>query len=255
MVRMSQSVTLITGASSGIGRSLALSLAARGTRIALIARNADQLAETADAARVAGGSVTTYAVDVTDSAAIACAVREIEAGFGPVECLVANAGGGRRMPAAEFDSGCFSAIVDLNLGGFANSVAAVLPAMRVRGSGQIVVIGSLAARLGLPGAGAYSAAKAGVARLAASLRVDLAADNIAVTLVEPGFVNTKARSKTGSRRKPFRMNLEKATARIERAIDNRSAVVAFPLILVVLICVLRCLPPTVYNWAIRRIAG
>ncbi|WP_111748085.1 SDR family NAD(P)-dependent oxidoreductase [Salinisphaera orenii] len=252
---MSESVTLITGASSGIGRALSLRLARRGGALALVARRAESLAETAEAVRAAGGEPITRAVDVTDARAMAAAVAEIETEVGPVDCLVANAGGGQRMGASEFDAEVFNAIVEVNLLGAANSVASVLPAMRRRGRGQIVMIGSLAARVGLPRAGAYSAAKAGVARLAASLRVELAREAIDVTLIEPGFVDTKGRSKTGSRKKPFRMSLEHATARIERAIDRRIAVAAFPAVLVGLTVILRVLPRPVYNYVLRRLAG
>lgn len=252
---MSTSVTLITGASSGIGRDLALRLARRGATLALIARGAEALAETAEAVGAAGGIAVPRAVDVTDSAAVVEAVAEIEATVGPVECLVANAGGGSRMAAADFDASRFNQIIDVNLQGFANGVAAVLPGMRERGHGHIVAIGSLAARLGLPRAGAYSAAKAGVARLASSLRVELASEHIAVTLIEPGFVDTKKRTKTGTRRKPFRVSLADATSHIERAIDKRQAVAAFPFVLVGLVAFLRVLPLPVYNYALKRIVG
>ncbi len=252
---MLQAVTLITGASSGIGRALALRLASRDIRLALLARRSDALADTAEAVRQAGGFAITKVADVTDRQAMATAVAEIEAEAGPVECFIANAGGGQRMAADEFDADVFGDIIAVNLQGFANGIAAVLPSMRERGKGHIVAIGSLAARLGLPRAGAYSAAKAGVARLAGSMRIELAREHIAVTLIEPGFVDTRGRSKTGTRRKPFRMPLDEATARIERAIDRRATVAAFPAILVILIAALRILPSPVYNRVIRRMAG
>jgi short-subunit dehydrogenase len=239
-------VTLLTGASSGIGRSLARHLAA--DPLALAARRVDLLETLAAEIEAAGGQALAVPCDVTDRAQVAAAIAAAQARFGPIERLIANAGGGRSTDVERFAAAEVEDILRLNVVGVANCIEAVLPGMLARGRGHIVVTSSLAAWRGLPGAAAYSAAKAALSTMMESLRIDLAPHGIDVTVLAPGFVRT--RPEKG--RKPFQVELERATARMARAIRTRRKSYAFPLPLVLALGFGRLLPAPLYDCLMRR---
>jgi short-subunit dehydrogenase len=245
-------VTVVTGASSGIGASLARRIAARGDAVALLARREDRLRELAAEIEAAGGRALAIACDVTDRASVAAAIARVEQQLGPITRLIANAGGGEPTSVDPFDAAHVQATLDLNVVGVANCIAAVLPGMLSRRSGHLVAMGSLAAMRGLPGAAAYSAAKAAVANMMESLRIDLQGSGVDVTLLAPGFVNTKPGKKKKKRRRPFTMPLEDATERMARAIERRERVYAFPASLVMLLKLSRLVPRGVLE---RLLAG
>jgi short-subunit dehydrogenase len=247
-------VTFLTGASSGIGRSLARRLAADGDVLALVARRRDLLESLAREIEAAGGRALAIPCDVTDRSAVQEAVRRAEAGLGPIECLVANAGGGEPTPVDPFEAAHVERVLALNVGGTANCIEAVLPGMLARGSGHIVATSSLAAYRGLPAAAAYSAAKAALTNLLESLMIDLRPKGIDVTLILPGFVRTKPRGSGAKRRrpKPFQMDLEDATRRMHRAIRARRSRYAFPLPMVLAVRLARLIPTPLYA---RLLAG
>jgi NADP-dependent 3-hydroxy acid dehydrogenase YdfG len=232
-------VTLVTGASSGIGRSLARRIAAHGDPVAVLARRRELLDELVDEIERAGGRALALACDVTDCAAVAAAVREVERRLGPVECLVANAGGGEPTFVDRFRAAEIEATLRLNVVGVANCVEAVLPGMLARGAGQLVATGSLAGEHGLPTGAAYSAAKAALRNLMESLRIDLRGRGIAVTLIAPGPVRLKRKSKKG---RLLSVDLEAATARMHRAILRRAPYLAFPRVPALGIALVRALP-------------
>ncbi|MDJ0848560.1 MAG: SDR family NAD(P)-dependent oxidoreductase [Myxococcota bacterium] len=240
-------LTFLTGASSGIGRSLARRLAA-DEPIALVARRAPLLDTLAEEIRSSGGHETlTLACDVTDRAAVHDAVAAAEAKLGPVTRLVANAGGGDRTHLDDFSADHIRASLELNVMGVVHCIEAVLPGMLERRAGHIVVMSSIAAYRGLPSAAAYSASKGAVTNLAESLRMDLHPHGIDVTVLAPGFVNTKLSKKAGKKSKPFRMQLEPATERMARSIRARKPFDAFPLPLVALATWGRLMPAGLYD--------
>lgn len=244
-------VTVVTGASSGIGRSLARRLARHGDAVALIARRADLLASLATEIEHDGGRALAVPCDVTDHGQVAAAVARVETELGPVSRLVACAGGGQPTFVQHFDAAEVTAIIRLNLFGVVNCVEAVLPGMLARGNGHLVAMGSLAAYRGLPTAAAYSAAKAGLSNFMESLRIDLRPHGIAVTLLLPGFVRTKPGG-AYNKRKPFRLDLETATAHMERAVLTRRPRLAFPWPLALAFSIMRLLPAPIYD---RLLAG
>lgn len=245
-------VTVVTGASSGIGRSLALRLASSGDPVAVLARRAGLLDELVAEIEARGGQALAVPCDVTDREAVQRAMARIEAALGPIERLVANAGGGEPTDSAHFSCEQLSDIVSLNLMGVAHCVEAVLPGMLARQNGHLVAVSSLAAYRGLPGAGGYSAAKAALTNLMESLRMDLRPHGIDVTVLLPGFVRTKVGAGKAKRRKPFRLNLEDATARMERAIRARRGRYAFPISLAAAARLATCLPAPLFD---RLLAG
>jgi short-subunit dehydrogenase len=243
-------MNFITGASSGIGRSLAKRIAADGEPVVVVARRKELLDSLALEIELAGGRALALRCDVTDRAAVHEAVRQAEEHFGPTVRLIANAGGGEPTPVDSFSAAQIAAVVDLNLISAANCIEAVLPGMLQRRAGHIVATSSLASFRGLPGAAAYSASKAALNNLLESLRIDLRSRGVDVTIIAPGFVRTKAGKKQQSR--PFRVELEPATRLMHRAIVGRKPYYAFPKTLVALLWLARMLPASIYD---RALAG
>jgi len=244
-------MTFLTGASSGIGRSLARRLAADGDPIVVVARRKALLDTLVDEIESAGGQAMAIACDVTAAAEVRDAVRAGEARFGPTARLVANAGGALKDRATGFSAEHLAAVIDVNLLGVANCVEAVLPGMLARRAGHLVAVSSLAAYRGLPGSAAYSAAKAALTNMMESLRIDLRSTGVDVTIIAPGFVRTKpgvARKKN----RPLRLELEPATRLMHRAIVARRTYYAFPKALVALVWLARLTPDAIYD---RVLAG
>jgi short-subunit dehydrogenase len=237
------SVTLITGASSGIGRSLALSLAARGEAIAAVARRRELLDTLVREITAKGGRAIALPCDVTDRSQVLQAVATASEALGPIDRLIANAGGGERTSVDDFRAEQIAAMLALNVVGTANCIEAVLPAMLARGRGHIVVMSSIAGFRGLPGAAGYSAAKAALTTLAEALRADLRPRGIDVTVLTPGFIHTKP----GKKRRPFELSLEVATGRMVTAILARRRAYAFPWTLVLIARGARLLPAVLYD--------
>jgi short-subunit dehydrogenase len=246
-----QPITLITGASSGIGAALARRLAARGDHVILVARRLRLLQEVAADIAKAGGTSEISVCDVTVGEAARGCVTEALRKHGRIDRLILNAGGGDRMPPELLTSAHMRAAFDLNLFGVVNFVEAALPALLKQGSGQIVAIGSLAGFRGLPHAASYGAAKAALMNYVESLRVDLAPRGIAVTLAAPGFVLSKNTRK--KREKPLSMALDPAADLLTKAILAQRPYVTFPWTLAWIARLMRLLPASLYDRLIRAL--
>jgi short-subunit dehydrogenase len=220
-------VVMITGASSGIGGALAIELAKRGARLGLVARRADALTEIADRIKAAGSQALVLPADVRDAASLRKAAAELQSGIGPIDVLIANAGVGPTRDGSDLDAAEVSNVININVIGATNSVAAVIPEMVARGQGHLVAISSLAGYRGLPKSAAYCASKAAVSAFFESLRLDLEPKGIAVTIIHPGFIKTPL---TAGREAqiPFLMELDDAVQKIVRAIEKRKKSYAFP---------------------------
>lgn len=240
------SMTFITGASSGIGRSLARRIAAGGEPVVVLARRRQLLDSLVEEITGAGGRALAITCDVTDGPAIQEAVRRAEESWGPTTTLIANAGGpGMSTDVESFSARQVAEVVNLNLIGVANCIEAVLPGMLQRRSGHLVATSSLAAYRGLPTSGAYSAAKAALTNLMESLRIDLRSKGVDVTVIAPGFVRTKPGKRKKNR--PFQLDLDAATALMHRAIQRRAPYYAFPKTLLALMLLGWALPAPLYD--------
>jgi len=186
-------VALVTGASSGIGEATALALAARGVRVALAARRRDRLDALAARIVKAGGEAQVVVADFADEAQAGRAVHETEARFGRLDILVNNAGVMYLEPVETADLGRWRQMLEVNVLGLIAATQAALPGMRQRRDGHIVNISSTAGRTGNPGGAAYSATKYGVVGFSEALRKEVYKDNIRVTVIEPGIVETELR--------------------------------------------------------------
>ena len=181
------STWLITGSSSGLGRAVAGAVLDAGHNAVVAARKVDSVRDLAEAHPDATLAV---ALDVTDSAQVAAAVRQGEERFGGIDVLVNNAGYGYRAAVEEGDEADVAALFATNVFGPVALIKAVLPGMRARRRGAIVNISSIGARICPPGSGYYAASKAALEGLSGSLRKELAPLGIAVVVVEPGGFRT-----------------------------------------------------------------
>jgi len=242
---------MITGASSGIGRGLALELARRSARVGLIARRADALAELVREIEAANGKAIALPADVMDEDSLRTAADRLRSTFGPIDLLVANAGVGATVDGAELKGSGVADVINVNVLGAANSVEAVVPEMVKRGSGQLVVISSLAAYRGLPKSAAYCASKAAVSAFFESLRLDLQPRGIDVTIIHPGFIKTPL-TEGRQAQMPFMMELDDAVAKIVGAIERRKKSYAFPWQLASIVRAGLVMPNFMYDWFSRR---
>ncbi len=235
---------LITGASSGLGEALALAYAAPGVTLFLSGRDAQRLAGVAEACRGKGARAESRLVDVTDRAAMEAWLAAADADT-PLDLVIANAGisagSGTRGGETALQT---RAIFAVNLEGVLNTVLPAIEPMRRRRHGQLVVMSSLAGFRGLPTAPAYAASKAAVRVWGEGLRGLLAAEGIGVTVICPGFVESRM---TAANRfpMPFLMTAEAAGRRMRRGIEANRARLAFPWPLAVAVWLLAALPP---NW-------
>ena len=241
-----QKVVLITGASSGIGRALALELGKRGARLGLTARRADELSKAAEEVARAGGQALALPADVRSGEEMKGVAERLREKFGRVDVLIANAGTTSTTSGLQLDAGEAGDVITINVIGVVNSVAAVLPEMIRRGEGHLVAISSLASYRGMPKSAAYSASKAAVSTFFESLRVDLWHSGVAVTTINPGFIRTPL---TANRKKklPFLIEVDDAARRIVKAVERRARTYAFPWQLASLVRVIKHMPGSLYD--------
>jgi NAD(P)-dependent dehydrogenase (short-subunit alcohol dehydrogenase family) len=190
-INLTGQVALVTGGGRGIGRAIAVSLARAGVAVAVLARSADQLAETVEAFAAAGGRALACPADVTGRVAVESAVAEVEAKLGPIDLLVNNAGvGGPIGPLAESDPDAWWRCVEVNLRGPLLCCRAVLPGMLARRRGRIVNVASGAGTQAIPYLSAYVTSKAGLIRLTENLAAEVKDAGIRVFAIQPGTVRT-----------------------------------------------------------------
>jgi len=242
---------LVTGASSGLGRSLAAWFAARGVMVVAAARRRAKLDELRDEAARTGGVIEPLELDVADVAAVRERLAELDGRDGGLDLVVANAGAGELTSARKFDwEGC-ERILRVNVLGAAATLTAALPGMLARDRGHLVGIASIAAVRGLPNNAAYGASKAFLRSFMESLRVDLSTTGVKTTCVFPGFVKSEMTA-PNKFAMPFLLETDDAAARIGRAILAQRAELWFPWQMALLARPLALLPSALYVRLIRR---
>ena len=241
---------LITGASSGIGRALALEYARGGTKLALCARREADLEATASSARELGGTALCIPLDVTDVDAVAEAVKHADRELGGLDMVIANAGRGDTKLSTRLTWGDVGPVIDVNVTGAMATLVAAIPVFLAQKHGHLVGVSSLAGARGLPTSAAYSASKAALSVFLESLRIDLAPTGLRVTDVQPGFVATPINEKADFPM-PFKWPVDKAAAVIARRLERAPPVVAFPWPLVLATRLGRILPAWIYDRVVR----
>ncbi len=190
-VDLSGQTALVTGASRGIGKAIALALGQAGAKVACIARNEEKLRETADAIASAGGTAVVYACDVTDSAAVQKVVDAVVEDWDQLDIVVNNAGITRDTLIPRMSDEDWDDVISTNLRSvFLFTRAASLVMMRRR-SGRIINISSVSGIMGNPGQSNYSASKAGIIGLTRSVARELGSRKVTVNAICPGFIATE----------------------------------------------------------------
>ncbi len=225
---LSGQVAIVTGASSGIGEALSIALAGEGVRIALAARRVSLLDRIAERIRADGGQAMSLAVDVTDDAQVEQMVARVLERWGQIDILVANAGIYVQAPTSDLTVEHLRRVMEVNFFGAMCSVLAVLPSMRERGSGHIVLMSSQATMIPIPPDGPYVASKAALSGIAQVMRQELCKEHIAVTVVSPGRIDTPLISHL---RLPWispKVSPSRLADRIVGAIRRRSRTLVYP---------------------------
>jgi NAD(P)-dependent dehydrogenase (short-subunit alcohol dehydrogenase family) len=241
---------LVTGASSGIGRAVALRLAEQGFTVAATARRAAELAALARESP----RIFSFPGDVADDAAMAATIAAVEAAHGPIALAFLNAG--VYFPAErgrKFDAGLARRTFEVNVGGVINCLGPLLAAMERRGGGQIAVTSSLAAYGGVPGSLAYGASKAALIYMAEVLRMTHEPLGLTIQVVNPGFVATPMTAPNADFDMPFIMSAEDAAKIICEGFETGGFEIAFPRRLAWTFKAARLLPYPLFFPLMRRV--
>jgi NAD(P)-dependent dehydrogenase (short-subunit alcohol dehydrogenase family) len=183
-------VAVVTGASRGIGRAIALALAGAGARVALLGRDRGKLEESLKLVREAGGEAASFICDVREEAQVKQAAEDVVKRFGAVHILVNNAGTAIRKNVIDFSLDEWRALTDTNITGVFLACKYFVPHMRGRGYGRIINLTSIMAHVSSTGRGVYSATKHAVAGLTKALALELVDDKITCVAISPGFIAT-----------------------------------------------------------------
>lgn len=183
---LSGKVALITGASKGLGKAMALALSGAGTRIALVSRNRDQLVRVQEEIDAAGGEARVFQADVTREDEVFRLENEVREAFGAIQILINNAGVNLRKPLVDFSLDEWRHVMDTNLTSVFLMCRSFVPQMKGHGYGRIINMTSIMSWVSLPGRSAYSASKTALLGLTRALALELAEDGITVNAISPG---------------------------------------------------------------------
>ncbi len=247
MTYLQGKVVWVTGASSGIGRGVAIELVRRGAKVALTSRSSAELQALQLEISNLGGESLVCVADVTNQENLLSAVEKIRNSFGPIDVVVANAGTHiESHPEIEFKTDDYLKLMDINFGGMLRTFGAVVPEMLKQNKGHLVGVASLAGYRGLPRAAAYGASKAAMIHFLESARHHLEKKNIAVTIVCPGFVRTPLTDKN-TFDMPFITDVQKAAKIICDGIERKADCVTFPFPFNWIISLVRLLPAFLFK--------
>jgi NAD(P)-dependent dehydrogenase (short-subunit alcohol dehydrogenase family) len=250
----SDGVAWITGASSGIGRDVALELARRGWTVAASARRLPALEALTAAAAGLAGRIVAYAVDVTDRDGMANTVNAIETVHGPIALCLLNAGVAPYTRAGALDVEAFRQVVEINIMGVVHGLAPVLERMGQRGRGQVAVTASVAGYGGLPKAAAYGSSKAAMIHMCEALKFDCDQLGITMQVVNPGFVDTPL-TKKNDFPMPFMISQDVAARRVVDGFERSGFEITFPRRLAWLMKAINLLPYPAYFWLVGKATG
>jgi NAD(P)-dependent dehydrogenase (short-subunit alcohol dehydrogenase family) len=184
--KLNGKVALITGASKGLGKAMALALATEGARIALVARNLEQLNSVGNEVKQAGGDARVFQADVADEQQVQMLERDVTAAFGKIDILINNAGINVRKMLVEFTLEEWQRVLNTNLTSVFLMCRSFVPHMKGTGYGRIINMTSIMSWVSLPGRAAYSASKTALLGVTRALALELAGDGITVNGISPG---------------------------------------------------------------------
>lgn len=236
-----QKIAWIIGASSGIGKALALLLAANNWTVAISSRNETVLQTIAQQ----HPHLFSFPLDITCSQSIDTARDHILETLGAIDTLFLNAGDYTPMPLSEFNPLLFEQLMRINYFGVVNGLNAILPYMQAKQAGEIYVTASLAGYCGLPKAAPYNASKAAVISMTESLHLELKQQGIALRVINPGFVVSSLTDKNDFDM-PFLISAEQAAAAIYKQMPTTHFEITFPKRMAWMMALLRLLPYRLY---------
>lgn len=238
---------IITGASAGIGKSLALAYAKKGITLGLIARSQDKLTTVAELCRQNGANVQIGVIDITDDVQLKEWLLAFDA-QNPVDLIIANAGITSSIINGEAENWKkVKQVLDINIYGVFNTVHPLILPMQLRKHGQIAIISSVAAYCGMPISPTYSATKAAIKNYAEGLRGWLKEDEVTVSVICPGFVKTEL-SDNFHCPKLFMISSETAAQYIQQGLAKNKAEISFPVPINWIMKLLGLLPTDLSNW-------
>jgi short-subunit dehydrogenase len=242
---------VITGATSGLGREMALQYSEAGVHLGVVGRRETLLNELADACRAKGASVEVYVGDVTDSAAMKDLARCFVETAGGIDLVIANAGVGCPDHLSKGDPDPLTFVINVNVNGVLNTLLPFIPTMKEQGSGHLVTIASIAGARGMAGHTTYSASKAAVRMLMDGFAYELNDMGIATTTINPGFVKSEMTAKNRFPM-PFLVETDAAARKMLRAIKRKKRVYTFPFPMRFAHFLLATAPRFVLGWLPRR---
>jgi short-subunit dehydrogenase len=242
-------ITWITGASGAICGEVTKRLAAAGVTVAATARHVDKL----QALATGSEKIKAYPADVLKPEELKSCAAKIEKELGPIDLALLGAGMYAPFDVRNIDLDGFHKSMALNVDGVINGVASVLPSMLARKSGQIAIMGSLFGYAGWPENGSYGASKAAVINLAESLRLELEGTGVALTLINPGFVDTPLNASYDPKKKLYVMSKERCARKILEKLGNKPYEIAFPPQVSIFLKTMRSLPRAVSFPLIRAL--
>jgi NAD(P)-dependent dehydrogenase (short-subunit alcohol dehydrogenase family) len=240
-------IAWVTGASSGIGRAVALELARRGYKVAATARRGAELEALAEESQ----NIFSFPGDVTDRAGMAGLAGEIEASHGQIALAFINAGVYFVAEQEKFSADVVWRTFEINVGGTVNCLDPVLAAMQRRGRGQVALNASLAGYGGIEGSPAYGSTKAALIYMAEALKLTFERTGLTIQIVNPGFVHTAMTAHIDFEM-PFVMGADRAAKIICDGFEKSGFEITFPRRLAYLFKAVRLLPYPMYFWLMRR---
>jgi short-subunit dehydrogenase len=250
-MNLTNKVILLTGASSGIGYSLAKSLPKENCSLALISRRKNILDGLAEELKPKVQKVITYSCDVGDEKEANKIYSQIKNDFGKVDIAILNAGFSHRADVKNYSVEIARNIFDVNVFGIINFVEQLIPDFIQRKEGMIVGVSSLAEARGFPKSGFYNASKSAASLMLESLRVELKPYNIKVLTVKPGFVRTPMTDKNDFHM-PFLMDVDRAAKIIIDGIKKEKHIIQFPLTTVIGSKIIKLLPDWLFDYLMNR---
>jgi len=184
--KLAGKVAVITGASRGLGKAMALALGGAGAQLALVSRNLDQLNETAKAVRSAGGAAETFQADVSNELQVAQLQKDVTERLGKIQILINNAGINIRKSVTDFTLAEWNQVMDTNLTGAFLLCRAFVPQMKGQAYGRILNLTSIMSHVAIAGRTAYAASKTGLLGFTRALALELAPEKITVNGISPG---------------------------------------------------------------------
>ncbi len=246
----SRPLAFITGGGSGIGRAIAISLASKGWQVIISGRSQEKLLSVGNHHH----RLHTLQMDVTDLEMVKESVTSIFNRYGVPDLAILNAGDYKPMPADDLDIDLVHHLNNVNYLGVMNTLASLLPGMRQKKQGQIMIMSSVSGYRGLPDAAPYGATKAALINFAESLYMPLRREGILLRVINPGFIKTGLTDQNNFTM-PALISPEEAAERIISKLKDDNFEITFPRRFTYVLKILRCLPYRIYFPLTARLTG